>query len=161
MKKSLISLLIAGLMVLSFAGCSNGSRDPGVPVIEELFYTNDLSGVNNTDVYLDNLERLSTIKVNHSKSATYDFKYSMVVSFKDEDIDVFEMHLSWDGFKDPNNEITYKINNRYAEQYSWFNGECWKRGSCEKPLELSAYLVDLAGNQSDIYTFSVATVFGD
>lgn len=161
MKKSLISLLIAGLMVLSFAGCSNGSRDPGVPVIEELFYTNDLSGVNNADVIFADLARLSTIKVNHGNSKTYDFKYTMVLSFKDEDIDVFEMHLSWDGFQDPKNEITYKVNNIYADQFSWYNGECWKRGSCDKPLELSAYLVDLAGNKSDIYTFSVATVFGD
>ena len=158
MKKIIYSILLAGLVALGLSSCSNGNKpDKGIPVIHEVFYTDHLANV--FEPNLSNMKRLDQITVNRTSSPTFDYNYSLVVDFSDEDLDVVKMHTSYDGFE-KNDEI-YNIKQDWADQYSWWNKQAWKMPNDSTELTLSVYLEDDLGNRSDIKTFTVKTVFGD
>lgn len=156
-KKFSFFVLAVSLLILScFTSCGSGYVDPGKPVIHEVFFTINKS---TTTVDFDQLVRLKTIKVNNSKSGRFDNKYTFVVDFTDNDLDVCEFHYSTDGFE--SQDLIYSLTQIYKNQYTYWYDVAWSRGSVEKPMEISCYLLDRKGNKSDIYKLSVNTEFSD
>ena len=158
MKKSIISLLLAGLIALSFAGCSS---EPvvGAPVLNEFFYT--LAIPKGQNPALSEMQRVDKIVVNRiNDEKRFDFKnYAMVIAFEDEYMDVKELHVSWDDFQ--NTEEVFPLNQEYLSQYNYWSGIGWQLPDNATTLTLSAYLVDSAGNRSNRKSFSLNVVFGD
>jgi len=152
-KNFFILTALAGFLMLSCASKNSVPVEDHAPIIHEIFYSVNEPELNASENPND-WPRIQVLNLAKSIEEVEDDElYSIVVDLTDLDKDYSELHLSFDDFE---TEQCYEIEKLDGERiWKWWNNAYIFSSDEEAMANISAYIVDEKGNQSEIYSFSV------
>lgn len=142
-KRLLLGVLISALVIIGFTSCNQPTNQIVVYPPSLL----DLKFVNET-IDDDNYSTVTgTTRIKYGK------KYDLLISFSDLDMNTNELHVSLDNFTE--DDTSYKIDQKFVNQISWWNKGIYITGSKEGRATVYAYVKDKFGLTSAVQKYNI------